>query len=103
MAKADKQAKNLIYGALSFVKFKDIDDFNEMPLDSVHERLQNLHKKFIGFKKAIPQTKNNEVLKTKVLDNTGDLFNQLGYTSKERYKEEKDALKKRQINLTTQN
>ena len=54
MAKADKQAKNLIYGARSFVKFKNIDDFKEMSLDSMHERLQNVHKKFIGLKKITP-------------------------------------------------
>ena len=51
-----------------------------MSLDSMHnKRLQNFYKKFTGFKKVSPQTKNNEGLKAKVLENTRDLFNELHY------------------------
>ena len=47
-----------------------------MSLDSMHKRQQNVHKKFAGLKKVSPQTKKNEDLKAKVLDNAGDLFNE---------------------------
>ena len=59
------------------------------------KKRNNFHKRFTGFKKVSPQTKNNEDLKTKGLDNAGDLFNDLYYIYKERYEEEKDALKKK--------
>ena len=76
----DKQDKNLIYNSQhSFVKSNNISDFKEMSLDSMHKKLQNFCKKFIEFKNVTPQTKNNEDLKAKVLDNVGDLFNELYY------------------------
>ena len=53
---------------------------------------KEIHKKFTSLKNVIPQTKNNEYVKPKVLDNVEDLFNDLYYIYKERYEEEKDAL-----------
>ena len=79
----------------SFVKFKDISDFKELPLDSMHKKQNNFHIKFTGFKNVSRQTKNNEDLKAKVLENVGDLFNELCYIYKERYEEEKDASNKK--------
>ena len=79
----------------SFVKFKDISDFKELPLDSMHKKQNNFHIKFTRFKNVSRQTKNNEDLKAKVLENNGDLFNELYYIYKERYEEEKDALNKK--------
>ena len=94
----DKQNKTLFYNSqYSFVKFKNISDFKELSLDSMHEKLNDFHKKFTGLKKLTPQTKENEDLKVKVLDNVGDLFNELYYTYKERYKEEKDALNNKDL------
>ena len=61
----------------------------------MHKNLQNFHKKFTGFKNVSPQTKNNEDLKAKVLDNVRDLFNELYYIYKERCEEEKYALNKK--------
>ena len=61
----------------SFVKFKDISDFRELLLNSLHKKLNAFHKKFTGLKKLTPQIKENEKLKAKVLDNVGDLFNEL--------------------------
>ena len=55
------------------------------------KRKKKIHKKF-SLKNVIPQTKNNEYVKPKVLDNVEDLFNDLYYIYKERYEEEKDAL-----------
>ena len=63
----------------------------------MHTRMQNSHEKFATFKKVSPQTKKNEDLKANVLDNAGDLFNKLHCIQKERYKEEKDVLNKKDV------
>ena len=58
----------------------------------MHKRLNDFHKKFIKLKGVNPQTKVNEDVKAKVLDNAGDIFNELYHIYKEKYEEEKDAL-----------
>ena len=55
----------------------------------MHKKLSNFRDRFTGFKKLTSQTKENQNLKAKVLDNDGDLFIELYYTYKERYKEKK--------------
>ena len=87
-----KQDKNLIYNSQhSFTKFKDIDEFKELSLDSMYKKLTDL-KKINKLKTVNPQTDENKVLKPKVLDNAGDLFNDLYYIYKDKYNEEKDGL-----------
>ena len=54
-------------------------------------------KNLLGLKKVSPQTKKNDDLNAKVLGITGDLFNELHYIFKERYKDEKDVLDKKDI------
>ena len=49
-------------------------------------------KKFNKLKAVNPQTDENKVLKPKVLDNVGDLFNELYYIYKDKHNEEKDGL-----------
>ena len=44
------------------------------------------------FKAANPQTRENKVLKPRVLGNVRDLFNDLYYNYKDKYNEEKDSL-----------
>ena len=44
------------------------------------------------FKTADPQTDQNKILKSKVLNNVGDLFNELYYIYKDKYNEENDGL-----------
>ena len=60
----------------SFVKFKDIDEVNELSLDSMYKKLNNFQKRFNRLKSVNPQTDNNEFLKQKVLVNVIDLFNE---------------------------
>ena len=87
-----KQDKNLIYNSQhSFVKLKDINEFKELSLDSMYKKLNDL-KKINKLKAVDPQTNENKVLKPKVLDNVGDLFNELYYIYKDKYNEEKDGL-----------
>ena len=60
----------------------------------MHKKLNDFHKKFTKFKDFNPRAKENEDLKAKVLDNVGDLFNDLYYIYKERYEEERNTLNK---------
>ena len=57
----------------------------------------NFIKKIIRFRKVHPLTKNNKDLIVKLLDNSGDLFNELYYVYKEKYEEETGALNKKYI------
>ena len=58
----------------------------------MHKKLNDFHKKFTKLKNVSPQTKTNENLKEKVLDNVGDLFNELYYIYKDKYNEEINSL-----------
>ena len=70
-----KQLKNLIYNSQhSFTKFKDIDEFKELSLDSMYKKLNDLKKNINKFKAVNPQTNENKVLMPKVLDNVGDIL-----------------------------
>ena len=92
----NKQDKYLIYNSRhSFVKFKDIGEFNELLLDSMYKKLNDFKRRFNRLKTVNPQTDNNEVLKQKVLDDVGYLFNKLYYIYKDKYSEEKDGLNTR--------
>ena len=73
----------------SFVKFKDIGKFKELSLDSMYRKLDIFNKKFTKLKNVIPQTEANKSLKEKVLDDVGNLFNELHYIFKDKYNEEK--------------
>ena len=89
----------------SFTKFKDIDEFKEISLDSMYKKLNDFEKRFNELKTVDPQTNENKVLKPKVLDNVGDLFNELYYIYKDKYNEEKDGLntKNKKNVFTTKN
>ena len=91
-----KQDKYLVYNSQhSFAKFKDINEFNELLRDSMYKRLNDFKKRFNRLKIVNPQTNNNKVLKQKVLDDVRDLFNELCYIYKDKYKEEKYGLNAR--------
>ena len=90
----NKQDKNLFYNSQqSFLNLKNVNNFKELSLDSMHKKLNDFHKKFTIFKKLNPQTKEKEYLEEKVKDNAGDLFIELYYIYKERYSEEKNWYK----------
>ena len=83
-----RKDKNLIYNVQhSFKKFEGIDD-------SLFKKLNDFKKRFNKLKNVEPQENENKVLKPKVLDNVGDLFNELHYIYKDKYKEEKQGLNK---------
>ena len=58
----------------------------------MHKKLNDFKKRFNKFKAVNPETDENIALKQKVLDNVGDLFNDLYYIYKDKYNKEKDGL-----------
>ena len=58
----------------------------------MHKKLKNFHKKFTNLKNVTPQTEANKNLKEEVLNNVGDLFNELYYIYKDKYNEEINGL-----------
>ena len=78
-----KRDRNLVYNTqYGFVKFKGISDFKDMSLHSMHKKLNEFHKKFEELQNLVPKTKKYEHLKTKTLDDSGNLFNELYYIYK---------------------
>ena len=83
----------------SFTKFKDIDEFKEISLDSMYKKLNDFEKRFNELKTVDPQTNENKVLKPKVLDNVRDLFNELYYVYKDKYNKGKEGLNTKNTKL----
>ena len=59
-----------------------------------------LKKRFNKLKAVDPQTDENKVLKPKVLDNVGDLFNELYYIYKDKYNDDKKDLNTKNKNFS---
>ena len=90
-----KQDKYFAYNSqYSFTKFKNIDKFKELSLDSMYKKLNDLNNNNNNNKlKAVdPETDENKILKPKVLDIVRDLFNELYYIYKDKYSEKNDGL-----------
>ena len=91
--KINRQSKNLIYNTqYSFANFKSIGDIKELSLDSMDKKLKDLHKKFTSLENVAPWTEANKNLKEKVLEDAGDLYNDLYYIYKNKYKKELNSL-----------
>ena len=89
MKNKSKQDKNLLQNSQhSFVKFKDVDYFKELSFDSIYKRLTDFQKRFNKLKIVNPQA-DEKNLKAKVLDDVGDLFDELYYIYKDKYNEKK--------------
>ena len=97
--------KCLIYNSQhDFTKFKDINEFKELSLDSMYKKLNDFNKKINKLKAVDPQTDENKVLQPKVLDNVEDLFIELYYIYKDKYNEERHGLDTKNNKIfTTQN
>ena len=54
----------------------------------MYKKLNDFHKKFTGLKNVTPRTEDNKSLKTKVLKDAGDLYNNLYYIYKNKYNKE---------------
>ena len=70
----------------------------------MYKKLTDFNKKINKLKAVDPQTDENKVLQPKVLDNVGDLFNELYYIYKDKYNEEREGLDTKNNKIfTTQN
>ena len=58
----------------------------------MYKKLNNLKKTCNKLETVDPQTNENKVLTPKVIDNVGDLFNELYYIYRDKYNDEKDGL-----------
>ena len=58
----------------------------------MYKKLNDFHKKFTGLKNVTPRTEDNKSLKTKVLKDAGDLYNNLYYIYKNKYNKEINSL-----------
>ena len=67
----------------------------------MYKRLKEFKKRFNKFKTINPQTDKNKNLQKKVLDNIGDLFNELYYIYKDKYNKEKYGLNSRDRKILT--
>ena len=61
----------------------------------MYKRLKEFKKRFNKFKTLNPQTDKNKNLEKKVLDEIGDLFNELYYLYKDKYNKEEYGLNSR--------
>ena len=61
----------------------------------MHKKVTDFRKRFNRLKTVKPKTDENKNQQEKVLDDVGDLFNELYYVYKDKYSEEKDGLNAR--------
>ena len=87
------QSKNLIYDSKhSFVKYKDIDDIKELSLDSMYKKLNKFNDEITSLRNISLRKEITEELKNKVTSNVRDLYNELYYIYKNKYKKERNNL-----------
>ena len=67
----------------------------------MYKRLKEFKKRFNKFKTLNSQTDKNKNLQKKVLDNIGDLFNELYYIYKDKYNKEEYGLNSRDRKILT--
>ena len=61
----------------------------DLSLDSMFNRMNMYHKKFTSLNNLTPRTENKEKLKQEVLNNAGDIYNELYYIYKNKYNKNK--------------
>ena len=71
---------------------KNINDIKDLSLDSMFNRMRMYHKKFTSLNNLTPRTENKEKLKQEVLNNAGDIYNELYYIYKNKYNKKINSL-----------
>ena len=71
---------------------RNIKDIKDLSLDSIFNRMRMYHKKFASLNNLTPQTENKEELKQEVLNNAGDIYNELYYIYKIKYNKKINSL-----------
>ena len=91
--KINIQSKNLIYNSkYSFVKYKGIDEFKELSLDSFYKKLNKFNNEIVNLRNISSRKEEKKELKCQVLSNTKKLYNVLYYIYKEKYNKEINSL-----------
>ena len=79
---------------------KNINNIKDLSLDSMFNRMRMYHKKFTSLNNLTPRTENKEKLKQEVLNNAGDIYNELYYIYKNKYNKKINSLStKKRIKL----
>ena len=87
------QSKKLVYdGKHSFAMLKNINNIKKLSLDSMFNTMRMYHKKFTSLNNLTPRTENKEKLKQEVLNNAGDIYNELYYIYKNKYNKKINSL-----------
>ena len=76
----------------SFAKLRNIDDVKKLSLDSRFNIMKDYHKIFNSLNKLKTRTKDNEKRKEEVLNNVGDIYNELYDIYKRKYNKKIDRL-----------
>ena len=76
------------------MKYKDIDDIKELPLDCMFKKLNKFNDEIIGLN-VVSQKKEKKELKNKVLSHAKNLYNKLYYIYKDKYNKEINGLDKK--------
>ena len=91
--KTNIQSKKLIYDVnRSFAKLRNIDDIIKLSFDSMFNIMKDYHNKFNSLNNLKTRTKDNEKRKKKVLNNVGDIYNELYDIYKLKYNKKIDRL-----------
>ena len=91
--KINIQSKNLIYNSkYTFVKYKDIDEFKELSLDSFYKKLNKFNNEIVNLRNISSRKEEKKELKYQVLSNAKKLYNVLYYIYKEKYNKEINSL-----------
>ena len=76
----------------SFAKLKNIDDIKKLLLDSMFSIIKEHHKKFNSLNKIRTRTKDNKKRNEEVLNNVGNIYNELHDIYKSKYNKKINSL-----------
>ena len=76
----------------SFVKYKDIDKFKDLSLDSFYKKLNKFNNEIVDLRNVSSRKEEKKELKYQVLSNAKKNYNVLYYIYKEKYKKEINSL-----------
>ena len=85
--KINNQDKRLVYDANhSFSELRNINNIKKLSFESMFSIMKEIHQKFNNLSYLKTRTKYNEKRKEKVLANVADIYNELYYVYKSKYK-----------------
>ena len=76
----------------SFVKYKDIDKFKDLSLDSFYKKLNKFNNEIVDLRNVSSRKEEKKELKYQALSNAKKIYNVLYYIYKEKYKKEINSL-----------